>query len=112
MRPTHRAPPTVRVQDTEEPTALQGVGWAYLIAWLTTPVGPAARITWAEQYQVVRSVGEPYQWRWVQVDTPRGKVSTVEGQSYTQVPTWVVEWQQAEEPPEKTWREQSWGGSS
>ncbi|WP_232524413.1 hypothetical protein [Nocardiopsis gilva] len=63
--PLTRVPPVV---------ANRGAGgYAYLLAWVRTPSGLLARITWVETY-----VGEHgQQWRWEVAEVPATKVEQV-----------------------------------
>jgi len=98
--PTHRPPPMVRV-------TVQGVRLhAYLLAW----VGAArARVGWCEQYQVVPGVAEPYQWRWVEQDLPRGDVETLDGQSALAVPRAETAQEPEQDTDPRTWRQMKRG---
>ncbi|GAA4928664.1 hypothetical protein GCM10023224_04910 [Streptomonospora halophila] len=55
-------------------------GQVYLLAWVRTPGGMRARVTWCEIYETSTD------YRWQVADVPVSQVTRVDGQVYVQVP--------------------------
>ncbi|MDT0302886.1 hypothetical protein [Streptomonospora wellingtoniae] len=74
-------------------------GQVYLLAWVRTPAGMLARVTWCETYEASTD------YRWQVTDAPVSQITRVEGQVYVQVPVIAqgeTEYYSPEQP--QSWR--------